>query len=114
MSDPIDRRAPSQELLELVRIIHANQLEMDRKLTDHMKNETQELAEAITKLMADAFPQGDLYGHRKAHVAWIEEVEQRTDFYRTLKKKLVEWGLLGFLGWAIYALWTAFLQGPNR
>jgi hypothetical protein len=115
VNEIVERRHNNNtELLELVKIIHANQIVMDKRLTEHMKNETMELAEAITKLMGEAFPGGDVYGHKQAHVAWIEEVKERTDFYRTMKKKLVEWGLLGFAGWAVFALWQAFLQGPHK
>ena len=109
-----DRRSNDPILMALIQQIHDSQMEMDRKLTKHMETETTELASAITTLMSDAFPAGDLHGHKRAHAAWIEEVEERTDFYRNMKKKLVEWGLLGFLGWAGYALWQAFLLGPRK
>ena len=114
---PIDgenRRYNDPILLQLVQQIHDSQLEMDRKLTKHMADETTELADAMNKLFADAFPGGDVYGHRQAHIAWIKEVETRTDFYRTLKKELAKWGLLGFAGWALWALWQAFLAGPHK
>jgi hypothetical protein len=111
----IDRHQSSaHEMLELIRIIHNNQAEMDRKLTLHMKNETQELAEAITKLMSEAFPQGDPYGHRKHHEMVIQQAEERAAFWRTMRVELGKWGLVGFAGWAVYALWQAFLQGPRQ
>lgn len=111
----IERRHNNNtELLELVKIIHENQIEMDRKLTDHMQNETAELAEAITQLMAQAFPAGDPQGHRAHHELVIKKAEESAAFWKTMRVELAKWGLLGFAGWAIYALWNAFLQGPQK
>jgi NTP pyrophosphatase (non-canonical NTP hydrolase) len=120
MTDPIDRRAPSSELLVLIQQIHDNQMlmhadqkEMDRKLTKHMTEETQELAEAIVKLQGIAFPEGDTDGHRRAHEAWINKANKSAEFYDKMKTALAQYGLLAFAGWAAYALWNSFLQGPK-
>ena len=95
--DVVERRRNGFEILELVRVIHDNQVEMDRKLTRHMEVETEELAEAITRLMADAFPAGDPGGHRRHHELVIKQAEERAAFWRTLRIEIAKWGLVGFL-----------------
>lgn len=112
----IERRKQhgTSEVLELVRIIHDNQISMDAKLSKHMQEETLELAEEINRLMNKCFPGGDGAGHKVAHDLWIERVSESRDFWKTMRKELAKWGLIGFLGWAAYALWTAFLQGPHK
>lgn len=114
MTDPVDRRPPSAELLELVRQVHNNQLAMDAKLTKHMEEETTELAEAIATLMREAFPEGDPDGHRRHHELVIKEAEEKAEFWKKMRVALAQYGLLGFTGWALYVLWTAFLQGPHK
>jgi hypothetical protein len=110
----IERRHGPTELLELVRIIHDNQLLIDAKLTRHMDTETEELAEAITRLMADAFPAGDPSGHRRHHELVIKQAEERAAFWRVMRIEIGKWGLIGFLGWAVFALWQALLNGPHK
>jgi hypothetical protein len=110
----IERRNNGTEIIELIRIIHDNQVEMDRKLTSHMENETQELATAITTLMADAFPAGDPGGHRRHHELVIKQAEERAAFWKVLRIEIAKWGLIGFLGWASWSLWNSFLQGPHK
>ncbi len=101
-------------MLALIKQIHESQLQLDIRLTKHMTEETTELANAIVRLMADAFANGDTVGHRKAHEAWIENTKEKADFYRKMRLELSKWGLLGFLAWAGYALWSAFLLGPHK
>ncbi len=110
----IDRRAPSEELLVLVQQIHDNQMSMDAKLTTHMRDETHEIAEAIAKMMADSFPQGDPAGHRRYHEASIKAAEDKALFWGKMRFEITRWGLIGFLGWVVYALWQSFLQGPHK
>ena len=108
----------SSEVLELVRIIHANQLALDAKLTQHMHDEPIQLAEEIAKLLNSCFPNGDPSGHKLAHEVWIQQAEESRDFWRTMKKELSKWGLIIFIGWFIgfigLSLWQAFLQGPHK
>jgi hypothetical protein len=61
----------------------------------------------------NAFPGGDLIGHKEAHQAWIEETKRRAEFWRNLKTELAKWGLIGFTGWVLLQLWTGALKGPQ-
>lgn len=121
--DPIKdrRRSVNDPLMSMFRQIQNNQQEikdsqraMDNKLTKHMESVPKDLAEAIAELMADSFPQGDPAGHRRYHEASIKAAEDRADFWSKMRMELFKWGLLGFAGWAAYALWHAFLQGPSK
>jgi len=118
MSDPQqtkDRRhGPSDPLMVMVHQINDNMLAMDAKLTQHMATVPEELASAIAKLMADSFPAGDPLGHKRYHEASIKAAEDRAEFWAKLRFELFKWGFFGFLGWAAYALWQAFLQGPHK
>lgn len=110
----IERRHAGSEILELIRIIHDNQIEMDRKLTQHMENETTELAESIAKLLSAAFPAGDPDGHRRHHELVIKQAEERAAFWKVMRTEIAKWGLIGFLGWAFVSLWQSFLSGPAK
>jgi hypothetical protein len=116
MTAPVffDRRTASQEMVVLIQQIHDNQMAMDAKLMHHMANETDELATAITKLMAKAFPAGDPDGHRRHHELVIRQAEERAEFWSKMRIALAQYGLLGFAGWAFWALWQAALQGPHK
>ena len=89
-------------------------VKLDKKLSDHMINETAELAQMVTSIMERSFPEGDPEGHRKYHEASINRAESNAKFWQTMSLELSKWGLIGFLGWAVYALWGAFLQGPHK
>ena len=111
----------SSEVLELVRLIHdsqkdlqASQRDLDKKLTQHLTEEPIQLAEEIAGLLVKCFPGGDGQSHRAYHEALIGKAQESHDFWRDMRKKLGEWGLVGFLGWSVYALWNAFLQGPHK
>lgn len=100
---PVERRAPSAELPELVREIHENQLAMDAKLTQHMQEETVEFAHEIAQLMIKAFPEGDPDGHRRHHELVIKQAEARTAFWEKMVFEITRWGLIGFLLWLLQA-----------
>lgn len=109
----IERRRSSPELIELIWTVHDNQLALSAKLDKHMKEETSELADAIARLMKEAFPEGDPDGHRRHHELVIKQAEEKAEFWQKMRLELAKWGLLGFLGWALLQLWQSFLQGPR-
>lgn len=117
----VERRQETAAVLALVQAIHdeiktiqQNLDKLDSRLTKHMTDETMELAQEISRLMADAFPEGDPKGHRKHHEAVIAKAEARAEFWKKLSFEISKGGLLGFLTWALYALWQYFLQGPHK
>ncbi|MGB4817556.1 MAG: hypothetical protein WBP33_00455, partial [Saprospiraceae bacterium] len=60
-----------------------------------------------------AFPRGDPDAHRLHHELAIRKAEASASFWQTLATELAKYGLIGFIGWAGYALWKAFLAGPK-
>lgn len=106
-----DRRkdSPMPVLLELVKQVHASQKALDKRLAHHMNMETGELAEAIAKLMKDAFPEGDPDGHRRHHELVIQREEERAQFWREMRVAAGKWAGLGLLGLLLTLLWTGAL-----
>jgi len=100
-------------VLDLLHIVLNEQREIDHKLTQHIIDETAEFQKILGAAQAVAFPMGDPVGHRRHHEAVIKAAEDRAKFWETLRGELAKWGMLGFLGFAIVALWRSFLQGPK-
>jgi len=110
-----DRRVTDMaSIVGLVTEIHKDVKLLDAKLSQHMIDETSELAQEIAKLMRDAFPAGDALGHKAAHEAWIKQTEASAEFWTKMRFELTRWGLFGFIAWAFYALWKAALLGPMK
>ncbi len=116
-----ERRTETVLLLAMVRDVHSDVKDLhttitalDTRLTKHMTDETLELAQEISKLMASAFPEGDPTGHRKHHEAVIAKAEARATFWRKMAEEITKYGLIGFLGWLAVTAWQAFLQGPHK
>lgn len=71
------------------------------------------VATDIHRLFKEAFPEGDVAAHRKAHEQWIKKDNEDRMFWLKLKQSVVNWVVLAIIGWGGIALWTAFLQGPK-
>lgn len=117
MSDTtsIDRRddsAISFLITEVHKDVRELRRELDDKLSKHTREEAQKLAEAVTKVMMESFPEGDAILHRKRHEAEIAMLEARTDFWAKMRYEVTRWGLLGVLGWTAIVAWKAFVKGP--
>jgi hypothetical protein len=62
----------------------------------------------------EAFPNGDMQGHRLYHESIIARNREVATFFKKLTFELAKWGLIGVLTFLIYAAWTKFLQGPMK
>lgn len=110
-----ERRAPTEDaLLSLVTQVHEKVDKMQAALHQHMTEDSLKLANELRQLMDNAFPFGDPHGHRSAHEASIRKAEARAEFWKKMTFELSKWGLFGFLGWAAFHLWNAFLHGPTK
>ena len=117
-----DRRATEQSaILMLITELGADVKRLsekvdgfDAKLTKHMHEETQELATAMTKMMVEAFPEGDGSGHRRHHEAVIRAAEDKADFWRAMMKEGGKWGLIALAVWIGSLIWTGILLGPHK
>lgn len=96
------------ELLTIVR-------EIEGVLKSHMHDNEMNQQALVERLehIATGFPGNDPEGHRIFHEAYIRKLEERAAFWRKMTFELSKYGLMGFLGWAAYALWKAFLMGPK-
>ncbi|CAB4124810.1 hypothetical protein UFOVP61_38 [uncultured Caudovirales phage] len=117
MSSPRDevyfqerRQGPASALVVMVQQIHENVSSLDTKLTTGLAEQKADLQSVLVQ----AFPEGDADGHRRHHEAVIKAAEDKAKFWNTMRTELAKWGLLGFMGWAIVALWQTFLQGPHK
>lgn len=108
-----ERRTNSELVITLLNQMISSQDKLDAKLTAHMLDETKEIAAAVSSILK-AFPGDDPDGHRKHHELVIKQAEASAAFWEKMRFELVRWGLIGFLGWAAYALWHSFLQGPPK
>ena len=111
---PERRRDASAAIIHLIEALTQQVHAMSEKLDKHDSNMETTRAEIISKLLAECFPDGDHEGHRRYHESVIAAAKERAAFWKKMREELQRWGLFGFLGWALYALWTAFLQGPTK
>ena len=111
-----DRRkdSPMPVILELLRLVHESQKDLNVRLTKHMTDETDELAQAVAKLMAEAFPESDPSGHRLHHELVIRQAEEKAKFWQEMRIAAAKWAGLGLLGFLVTAAWTTFLNGPHK
>jgi len=107
------RAAETAALLHMINTVSAGIEKMDQRLSKHMEDETKELAVEIAKLLNSAFPGGDAGQHRREHEASIKRAESVAAFWQMMSRELAKWGLLGFIGWGLAAVWRAFLMGPK-
>lgn len=94
----------NQKLDDLTEVVR----DTANELRAHADGETARIA-----AIAAGFPDGDAAGHRRYHEAEIKRIEARAEFWSKLRLSVTQWGLLGFLGWALVSLWLEFLKGPK-
>ncbi len=104
----VERRQNQQILFDLIQQQNAK---LDN-LADFVRTSATEQAQRLDSL-ASGFPAGDPAGHRRYHEAEIKRIEARAEFWSKLRLSVTQWGLLGFLGWALVSLWLEFLKGPK-
>jgi len=100
-------------MVELLNFINHQISEMRTELSDHMRDETAELAKSVAVMMKEAFPEGDPVGHRRHHEAVIRKAEASAKFWTDMGGSVAKWGIFGFLTWLVYAAWQALLKGPQ-
>jgi hypothetical protein len=110
---PDQRKRHEPSMIELLTFINHQISDMRTELSDHMRDETAELAKSVAAMMHEAFPGGDPVGHRKHHEAVIKAAEAKAAFWQDMSRSLARWGLIGFSGWLIYVAWAAFVKGPQ-
>jgi hypothetical protein len=109
----VERRKNDSLMVLLMQEVHKKIDDMDKRLTRQMTNETLILAEEIAKLMNNAFPGSDPLGHRTYHEAQMQQIADRAAFWKAMRIEIGKYGIVGLLGWMLYAAWIAFLKGPK-
>ena len=109
----VERRANDSLMVILMQEVHKKIDDMDKRLTQHMTNETLVLAEEIAKLMNNAFPEGDPSGHRTYHESQMAAIADNAAFWKTMRNEVSKWGILGVLGFIVIAALKHFLEGPK-
>lgn len=108
------RSSESGALLILVQQVHSEVKVLNERLTEHMSSDTNVLAEAVSDILTRSFPAGDPDGHRKAHEAQMQAIEDRAKFWKSMLFEVSKYGLFGVIGWLAWTVWTAFLLGPKK
>lgn len=103
---PITDRRKDANSQAVVLLIQSLQSDLGQ-LKDDLRN-------TVRDALAEGFPEGDASAHRAHHEGLIKAANERAEFYKALRVKLAEWGLIAFAGWALWALWQAFLLGPRK
>lgn len=93
------RKLGGEQLVNLFIEIREGQQRMD----DRMDNMEAGITEAIERHVKIAFAGGDADGHRRAHEAMIQMMEERRQFYASIKEKTISGLLWGAMVWAGYA-----------
>jgi len=100
-------------ILKLVTEIHKDVREVDRKLTAHIEDESTSAATMIKELREHAFVGGDVSQHRQMQQIALARAEENNRLKHELSNAIVKWGVAGALGFIVYAIWEAILEGPK-
>lgn len=103
-----------KRLEQSMRYTHATLTEATTRAAEAAEAAKESVKATIEESMSKAYPDGDPDGHRIAHEAWIKRAEESAAFWRKMREKLAEHGLIVFLGFALLAVWQAFLRGPMK
>lgn len=103
MTDPHEHRRENDSAM----------LTLMQQMRDDLRTHTEGEEGRLATIMDRAFPGGDPVGHRAAHEAQMKAVLDRAAFWSKMRFEITKYGLLGFLGWGVFALWLAFLKGPK-
>lgn len=109
----VERRANDSLMVILMQEVHRKIEDMDKRLTQHMTDETLLLAQEIAKLMNNAFPGSDPAGHRTFHEAQMQVIADRATFWKAMRIEISKWGLIGMLGFILVSVWRHLLEGPK-
>lgn len=103
MTDPHEHRRENDSAM--LTLLH--------QMRDDLRAHTEGEEARLEAIMQRAFPGGDPIGHRSAHEAQMQAVLDRAAFWKKMRFEITKYGLLGLVGWLVYAAWLAFLRGPR-
>lgn len=100
------------EVLQEVKSLSDKVTNMDSIFRSHVHDEESNLkatAELIGQAMS-GFPGGDPKGHCEAHLADMQRIKDRAEFWKKMTFELSKLGIVGFAGWVLYAFLTAAIS----
>jgi hypothetical protein len=68
----------------------------------------------LHKLITDAFPNGDPYGHRMFHEKSIKDADSWSKIKGEVLSKFLTSGLWVAAAWLAFAVWQSFKESVNR
>ena len=81
-------------------------------ITNNLLNSVDKMEAKVDRILS-AFADDDPASHREYHELLIKLARDKAEFWGRMRWHLVEASIFGFLAWALYALWMAFLAGPK-
>lgn len=63
--------------------------------------------------LLDAFPEGDINGHRNAHTSMMKAAEDMRELVKHIKKVVITSAVVGVGTWVLMNMWHVFLAGPK-
>lgn len=110
-----ERRKDSMAaLISLVENLTERVHELSNKFDAHLQSLHDERQKVITEVLEKALPEGDADAHRRWHESEITKNEARAAFWTKMRDELAKYGLVGFVGWALYWIWMGILAGPAK
>lgn len=109
-----DNAKAIDRLEQSMRYTHATLTEATDKAAKAAETAKEDVKGILGEVMANAFPDGDVSGHRAAHESWIRKVDESAAFWRKMREELTKYGLIAFLGFVAVSAWQSFLQGPHK
>ena len=114
-----DRTVAGREIdAQLLRMLDAlqntvsNHLVGEERTTVEMRESIAVLTSKVDQFML-AFPGKDFRSHCEYHQLLIDAARAKRDSWQKVRYDLMRYSVIGFLIWAGYALWKAFLLGPK-
>ena len=92
---------------------HATRVEKLSESTLTVIEKQNVLIRDIKEAFTNAFPEGDVESHRRAHEAWLDKDRADKEFWIKLKQNTINWVVIAILSWIGLVLWGAFVQGPG-
>lgn len=108
MEEILDKRKEDREfaaLMLLVETIHADLKKLDEKLTEHIRDESVDLAKQISSLVKEGFPDGDPRKHREDHETKLEDASDKKELTKKVREKTVVGLVMSTFALIGVALW---------
>ena len=111
---PERRQRVEDSILLHIKELQATTKDLSAKMNYHHAIFREEVEKSVINVFERSFPEGDPEGHRAHHELVIQREKERVEFWSSMKKEVVKWGLIGVLSFLAYSAWAAFLKGPMK